>query len=785
MSLAALPRPERRLRRTRRDRLLFLTAIERLRGNTREANELTAAASSSSLKPRTPAPKPTSPASCSDILGPNFLRFKFVEGTRIRVDGNGHFYSDGGPAMTTALQLELDAINGFVDFTHRPLVQEPTVDLDAWREAAQAESGEEQADMANWYLARVGGYNAPKIEVDPAICQQFIDALNLLNSYQIVEIAEHVRETTIGQSIPPSPAPWDVFPPTPVMEPPQLGALPQGVNSPEFPFGLPSALQDGWEGLGADVTICENSSPNFQEKNSYHLFDVGAPNGNNAHAWHATAVMSVAVGSRNDRTVGGYPRYGTRGSAPLARRGYANVGDDWLAWWVPAIADATMHVAMRTGRAAIQSYSIGVNNSSVVGAQRLNWTPIEFDSSVYDAFQQSAARGQLNFYLSGNDGRDVGLSLRATGPRAFMVGGHNAAAPTPQPLFNFGNRVRITAMAAGVWVGSDDPVYGNLVSGSPVQGGQQYRINAMGTSFSTPLIAGSVAQWMGLFQQAFGRFPGDPGPGLYNVVNDLLTGPDAIGVTIQAPPPNTFPAREPDVAATAMERLLVTRFNPCSSGSILPPHSTDASVIIPNGVQVDSSLNILPVCAFAWPAPSGPFVRAIEEELDPTRGPLDLGHNPGDGFTLEARIAVYSPTADWQTIVAKENPRNYGLWITPIGHPTNAPGTLHFSYLPEGAGTFCPYYSSRVVADGAAHHVAVVYDGSGSFPTLRIFVDGVLDTFSGPCVPARPSVNGGLGANEVIIGQNMQGLSQIGDVRLYHYAVPDAVVQQHAVNPAP
>ena len=89
--------------------------IARRVGNPAQASSYETQALFASLGPRTPHPKPTVTSKCSNWVGQNFIRFKFVEGTTIRLDQSNHFYSDNGPNMTPQFVADLAMINAITD----------------------------------------------------------------------------------------------------------------------------------------------------------------------------------------------------------------------------------------------------------------------------------------------------------------------------------------------------------------------------------------------------------------------------------------------------------------------------------------------------------------------------------------------------------------------------------------------------------------------------------------------------------------------------------------------
>lgn len=768
-------------RRSRADWLRFRARVASLRGNTEEEDRLRTLAESGALEPRDAVPRRLSPFVCDEIRGPNVVRFKLREGSAVRW-AEGRFRAESGASLRSEEMAALGALNSLSILNVQPTFRRDSAELARMRDIGQREGGRALADLTLWYDAIIGAYRR-NVREDRPSCEQLTQVLNSLRDSSLIEAVEPVGEGVTTQRIPELPGDVDEAPTTPAWEPNAMRSSLGGVNTPETLSTLPWMYVDGWEGANVAIVSMEHSIPYTSEKlRAFTLIDDfwADPLEDHDDAWHSTVTLTLAAGSRVDSVTG--LRFGLRGQAPRARRGYT-ASHEWPGLYDPG--DGILRAMQRLERGDIVYTATVWDSGSLIPPYALH-LPIESTAAARDAINTAAANGLIILQSAGNTAQDLAPHFSGV-PRSqsFIVGGYDTTqggTPYRASFSNFGWGIEVSAPGL-VEVASDLPAHGSfMMSGSPLQTGQQSRFFFGGNSASTPILAGASARLLGIFRQGFGHVMGNPGAGTYETLRALLleigvVGDPSIGI-------------QPDIGELALERVMTTRVDPCSpqltalpiDRAIRPPHGADSAVAIGTGVTLDTTGIVLPTCAWRWPVGVTNPVTVVEDDVDATRGPLDLGHNPGDGFTLEARVAALGPNANWQPIVAKESPRNYGMWITPYGAGAT-PGVLHFSYQPQGSAALCPLYGSRVIADGYPHHVAVTFSRvSGSYPVILIFVDGVLDAVRTGCTTDPPAVQGSPGANLMLIGGNVGPETRIGDVRLYHYAAPASRIAQHAGN---
>ncbi len=746
----------------------------RARGEAAEAGRFEAMASSSSLVPRPPHPRQTTPWSCEQVTGPNVVRLKFIEGTAIRIDDDGTFFSDSGPAMTPELQAELDAINTRPGTRRERSFDQSVAELLALEEDAEKETGEEHADMTLWHDILAGESWIEVAANDPEVCAKVTALLDWLNSLAIVEVAEPMSEITLPRFLNPAPAADDPPVTTGVFEPPHMGATSAGgVDSPLYIPELSPDFTPGWRGDNVAVVDIESSGGYGHEKFSVHHFGGGYERNTAEFMRHSTAAMSVVFGTAFSGNVETNPRYGTRGFVPNAHRGFSHSNDwCWIVGYCPDTAEGLLRSAPLTERGDFLMLVVGT---------RMLWNgfdkaPAEANSDTYDAIRIVSGIGRLTIEPAGNDGRSIDQLLnRRPHSGAIIVGANNAESfPQRAGFSNYGSRVDLNSWGgrvhhANAVLGSEPFQFGAPLMPDTGLFGQQYFNNFNGTSSATPIVTGSLAQYQGVFRQTYGHPMGDPGFGRATALRELAQfwGRYVSEVGYQ-----------PEVRATVLHLILATHITTCGT-LIRPPHHWDALVTIGSGITSVSAPWAPSQCAFqsSSSSTSGAFVD--EEEVGSDRGPIDLGHNPDRSFVIEAHVVIPNATNDWQAIVAKENPRNFGLWVVPSWAGANS-GRLHFSYLPEGYPYLCGSTGVRDIADGQPHAVALRFDRrSNGVPTISFFVDGMLDNTVSGCAGTRPVAGGGAGANRLVIGANLVPGGAVGDVRLYHRYESDQEINLH------
>lgn len=750
-------------------------------GAARAGGGAAALSGGSSLVPRTPHPKPANAVTCAEVPQYNAVRVKFVEGTSIRLSANGALYSDNGPAMTPALDAELALINARPDTQHHTTLATPVAELLWSKEDAEKESGEEHADPTLWF-DMLDGTSLVEVAGDAVVCDRTAALVNWLNAMQIVEVAYPIPASEEPPSIPWMNPGYDLVSPSTVREPPHM--LPWnpmgnafGVNSPEVSSRLDPAFRTMWQGQDVDFVDMEYSWFWHEKIGDVYRIPGGALSSDASWMNHAVACMSIAFGAgRSNNDTSGL-RYATRGLAPLVRRGFsANIG---------VVGQNTPDGVERAQRTIERDDVILVeaqyDSPIFVSGVRIR-TAVEAEAATYDVIRRATANGRVvieptgNARAGGTNDIDFTIGWR-TNSGALVVGANNGAAQAgmPMPGSGFGSRVDANAWGAAVQAAASwNYIPGNNLDSPPgTPNNQSYTLGFSGSSSASAIVSGAVAQMVGVHNGAFYRELAPPAR-VAATVRSLINAGGTPPVVANGRSYGT----QPNVERTVTEFILATRIHPFAP-YVSAPHDTWMGTYAYPG--------ILPISAWSdgvWlTAQQGTGVIAWEWAFNGPIGPLDLGFNPDSSFTIEARISVPAATDLWQTIVAKENPRNFGLWIAPTSYNS---GRLHFSYQPDGSTSHCGSYSNAVVADGLVHHVAVRFDHRGEDPfrptTITFFIDGVADNTVGGCagVFGYPAASGGVGENIMFIASNMALWSLVGDVRLYHYFVNNADIANHA-----
>ncbi|MFM6322274.1 MAG: LamG-like jellyroll fold domain-containing protein, partial [Microcystis panniformis] len=87
-------------------------------------------------------------------------------------------------------------------------------------------------------------------------------------------------------------------------------------------------------------------------------------------------------------------------------------------------------------------------------------------------------------------------------------------------------------------------------------------------------------------------------------------------------------------------------------------------------------------------------------------------------FTIETWINPSQIKGDWQPLITKGNPRNYGLFIRPNEM------RVHFSFVDGNGSNWRTYDTQNSLIINKWNHIAVTYDGS----KFNFYLNGILDT---------------------------------------------------------
>lgn len=729
------------------------------------------------LVPRTPHPKQTSGWTCDGFTGPSVVRLKFVEGTSIRLNQSLQFVTVNPGGLSSTHQAELNAINALADGRARAFDQTDTELLNL-KNDAEKNSGHEMPDLTLWFDLLVNNTFVDPASSNGAVCDAMKNRLEWLASLSIVETLRPTH--AINLPVFPSPVPsTDIAPTTTtVHEPPHMSAFP-GLDSPLVNPWLGEAFLPGWRGQGIAMVDVENILVSYtHEKVNVYVLPGGVQSGGALEMGHALAAQSAAFGTAFSGNNESNPRYGTRGFAPNVARGFSPANDTcWGFATCPDIAEGVLRASQQTSIGDVTWLEVAVAAQSVVG-QYWAYLPAETEDDTYDVIRTMSGDGYVVIEPTGNDGRNIdGVVNDEPNSGALLTGANDRLVPMGRAAFsNFGSRTVLNGWGSAVWHANSPGVgpYGmqltTLPSGTNVLG-QQYFDSFKGTSSASAVVSGALAQYAGVFRQSFGHPMGRPGFDRAQMLSRIAAQRGAAVSSI---------GFQPEVVRTVADSILVTRIPGCGT-TIRDPHAADATITLNSGMPSVTGVSWSPTnCVFYATVFNAPGATVEEMEVGSDRGPIDLGYNPDNSFTIEANIAAV-PDTNWQGIVAKESPRNYGLWITPTGW--SSPGTLHFSYQLAGSTALCPLYGNTRVDNGSAHHVAVRFDRRlGGTPIVTFFVDGVADGVRAGCSTSGPQAGGGSGANILRIGSGFRPGTSVGNVRLFHRWVGNDEVSFHAAN---
>jgi len=742
------------------------------------------------LTPRLPHLKPTAPTNCTDLeVGPNAISIKFHDGEDVRLGPNGFYSID--PGFPAAHQTELSTINGIADFFPLVMFDEATPS-ELLEEKARAEdiTGLEQPDLTQWFVGYVGTDEAGLLEDvhdDSSLCARVATLLNDFNAMAVVELAEQVESGNGGRSFDVSPPAIDIAPTSPEasdepLDPFSLTSC--GVNKPEVLSELDPQIERGYQGENAGIVIVEGGSATHESFNSTNIGGSSCVYGRNNGADHSMHVQSVAYAASRSGWDSANPRYGVRGVSPRV---------------ASALRRACKGIGLR--RANAQAIRVGFDSPGDVinvSRQHNSFQTLLTKNSVRDASQLVTSQGGFVNLIVGNRnawvidrGPNNGIRWGRTErdfSGAFLVAGVNSATLCA-PQFSRGSRVDLSARSDQVWGAS-------RVGGSGFEllpDGQRYDV-ASGTSVAAPIISGVIAGFVGAYYNSLGhgrterRFPasGDP----RDVVTPMLRNDEVLAaLQLASPFRNALTGAVPDASKAVLDFATGVRFLASpdySEGTTrrvwraAPPHGREHVVMI--GADTVSA----PATGITFESPSGGQPArwtSVDSEasgtwiVEPRNGTafsgaldyqrVEVASGEPEGMTIEAWVRVQRSTERWQTVISKENPRNYGLWVGPIGHP--AEGLIHFSFHPEGSSAFCSSDGSIRVDDGNWHHIVAVqgWASPGSTPETSFFVDGVFDRQVATCSRPEEPMFRGPGGNFATVGRSLSAGSSIRYVAVY------------------
>lgn len=366
------------------------------------------------LTPRAPAAKESYQA-LSAKPASDRVTVKFREGLRIRLGSEG---LEGLSATESAAFAAALRATGVGVPAIRRLHRRAEAELDAERAEGQAESGEELADLNNYYVIKLPrGANAAAVA----------DRLNGLSS---VEYAAPAPKAP--------PPPKDISPRTPNFVS-QQGYLKDGKKGVG---AIDPGKYKGGDGEGVRVVDVEYSwQLNHEDLDipasriltgGETLDDPFADNN------HGTAVLGEIVGRPN--------KYGVEGIAPGAVA-YVSPASTLESGFTPARAIATAGEALRKGDVIILEMQYWACGRPTTGD---DYGPIEELQDVFDAIKAQTARGVIVTSAAGNGAIDLDAAdcngnydRKTRDSKAIIVGAGSSSSHSRLPFSSFGSRVDV------------------------------------------------------------------------------------------------------------------------------------------------------------------------------------------------------------------------------------------------------------------------------------------------------------------------------------------------------
>jgi len=415
----------------------------------------------SAVAERWTVPKPQY-AAIYDSDNHRLLNVKFVQGSRVRMRSG---------ELTSLTGYDLKPFNDVIDDIKigkiARLFSRSEDELDASRRSGELNSGKELADLNNWYRVVLNGdVNRDEAE----------NALNRILQLDLVETVYAVPQIKVAE---------DIDPETPDFTDEQgyLYEDPEGINA--------DAVWDMEGGTGDGIKIIDIEfawNLNHEDFPEDHFYFGGDTVDNFSN--HGDAVLGIMIGQHND--------YGINGICPDAQIGVQcafGMGD------IEEFADHVDAVADTLDPGDIYLIELQGNFGGV-------WAPMETWQANFDAIETASANDIFCLEAAGNGNQN--LDSDNFGDRfdpenrhsgAIMVG---AGAP---PSGNFGpDRSRLDFSNYGQRVdlqgwGREVTTTGNngdlFFPGNDIR--QRYTSSFAGTSSATPIVAGAVACFQGIY----------------------------------------------------------------------------------------------------------------------------------------------------------------------------------------------------------------------------------------------------------------------------------------------
>lgn len=711
--------------------------------------------------PQIPHVKPLTAMTCAALRGANIIRVKFREGSRIRLNTQTNsFYSNGG-ALTPQELVDLAAINAIPQLQKITSFETPVATLEALHVQIEQATGYDEPDLTLWFRVLAGTVVVDPVSNSPSTCATTANLVNQLNSYGLVEIAIPIDGDVPPPEFPFLPLATDIPPTTTgTFEPPHMAAFP-GLNSPlpSTAFVGGTALLAFYSGSGVGIADIEYDFGTHEKFNASEISGGTRWNRGGTAQGHAIAAMGAAFG-----TVG-LPRYGTRGFAPDARRAFSPQMDTEWFTRVRDVAEALERAGSAASEGDIVWAEVQIGDSQA---------PVDQNEDNWDVVRSYSLAGRIYVLAAGNGGLRLLDGTILPDSLSIHVAANSGTSPMTRLLFtNFGPATELSAWGQSVWSSEDGSGGGG--GGPNVYPGaagpwEKYIATFAGTSSASALAAGALGQVEAMHEGAYSRRMGLTASRNRNALLATIRESGTDLRTLQI-------GYQPNVLRAINEFVLAARLDGCVWDELHAPHD---QVVAPFSFASTTRPLVgwsSSGCSLRSSSDSASRVTITESSVAAGLGPLDLGSAPQPNFSIMARVRVDGANGYWQTVIGKEYPRNYGIWITPNYLPEA--GRLAFSYWPQGATDFCTVYSTSRVDNGLVRRVALVFErDAGGVPSIRFSIDGALDRTVSGCT-ANPPANDGSGGNTAYIGTNLRNGSEVADLRLYHRLLTPAEVSAY------